>query len=70
VDDGKLETERLIITNYHENDWQDMYEYFSDSKVLEYEPYLPYSEEQCKVACKKRDEGESFYAVCLKEQIK
>jgi RimJ/RimL family protein N-acetyltransferase len=66
----KLETERLIIRNYHENDWQDMYEYFSDAKVLEFEPYLPFSEEECKVTCKKRAEGENFYAVCLKETNK
>lgn len=66
----KIETERLVVRNFHEYDWQDMYEYFSDPNVLEFEPYLPLSEEECKTECNKRAKGENFYAVCLKETNK
>ena len=67
---NRIETQRLVIRNFQEVDWQDMYEYFSDPKVLEFEPYLPFSEDKCKEECKKRAEGENFYAVCLKETNK
>ena len=34
-----LETERLILRRYREDDLQDLYEYLSDETVVKYEPY-------------------------------
>ena len=36
-----METERLILRRFEEADLDDLYTYLSDSKTLEYEPYLP-----------------------------
>lgn len=36
-----METERLILRRFKEADLDDLYTYLSDSKTLEYEPYLP-----------------------------
>lgn len=65
-----IETERLYIRNFHEEDWKDMYEYFSDSKTLEFEPYEPFTVEQCKAECINRAKGNNFYGVCLKKTNK
>ncbi len=35
------ETERLILRRYQKEDLQDLFEYLSDKKVVEYEPYKP-----------------------------
>lgn len=35
------ETERLILRRYKKDDLQDLFEYLSDMKVVEYEPYKP-----------------------------
>lgn len=37
------ETDRLILRRYRTSDLQDLYEYLSNPKVLEYEPYKPMS---------------------------
>lgn len=37
----KIETERLILRPYREEDLQDLYEYLSDEEVVRFEPYLP-----------------------------
>ena len=34
-----LETERLILRRYREEDLQDLYEYGSDETVVKYKPY-------------------------------
>ena len=36
-----LETERLILRRYREEDLQDLYEYLSHEDVVKYEPYRP-----------------------------
>ena len=33
------ETERLILRRYEDEDLQDLYEYLSNPKVVDYEPY-------------------------------
>ena len=43
-----LETERLILRRYTENDLQDLYEYLSDPQVVAYEPYQPMTIEEVK----------------------
>lgn len=42
----KLSTERLIIRRFCENDGADLYEYFSNPKVLEFEPFMPFTKEE------------------------
>ena len=42
------ETERLILRRYRVEDLQDLYEYLSNPKVVEYEPYKPMSLEEVK----------------------
>ncbi len=44
----KLNTERLIIRRFEENDWQDLYEYLSDDEVVKFEPYEAFNQEQAK----------------------
>ena len=43
-----LETERLIIRNYMETDFLDVYEYFSNEEVACFEDFDPMSEEDVK----------------------
>lgn len=66
----KIITERLIIRNFKQIDWNDLYEYLSDKEVVEYEPYEVYSKEQAKEEAIKRSNKDEFYAVCLKENEK
>ena len=42
------ETERLIMRRYKNEDLQDLFEYLSDPKVVEFEPYKPMSLEETK----------------------
>ena len=65
-----LETERLIIRKFEENDWQDLYEYLSDEAVVKYEPYDVLGEEECKLWAICRSQDTAFWAVCLKENNK
>ena len=43
-----IETERLIIRKFRPDDFTELYEYLSDSNVVRYEPYEPYTWEQTK----------------------
>ena len=61
-----IATERLIIRRFRENDWKDLHECFSDERVLEFEPYKPFSEDACKEEAIRRTTDSSFWAVCLK----
>ena len=38
-----IETDRLLLRNFIEDDFDDLYEYLSDSEVVAYEPYKPMS---------------------------
>ena len=44
-----LETERLILRNYHPSDFKDIFAYFSNEEVSRYEDFYPMSEEQVQV---------------------
>ena len=35
------QTERLILRRYRESDLQDLYEYLSNPRVVEFEPHKP-----------------------------
>lgn len=65
-----IETNRLIIRKFHEDDWKDLYEYLSDEEVVFFEPYGVYTEKACKEEAISRANNESFWAVCIKENGK
>lgn len=65
-----LETERLILRRYTENDLQDLYEYLSDPQVVAYEPYQPMTIEEVKDNLKWRISTDEMIAVELKENGK
>jgi RimJ/RimL family protein N-acetyltransferase len=62
----ELVTERLTIRRFSENDGEDLYEYFSNPKVLEFEPYKPFTKEQANAEAKRRESDDRFLAVSLK----
>ena len=66
----RIETERLTIRRFKEEDWEDLYEYLSDEEVVRYEPYQVFSIEAAKREAKSRAESPGFLAVCLKENQK
>lgn len=43
-----METERLILRRYNENDLNDLYEYLSDPEVVRFEPNKPLNLEEAK----------------------
>jgi len=66
----KLNTERLIIRRFEENDWRDLYEYLSDDEVVKFEPYEAFNQKQAKEETNYRITDDAFYAVCLKDSGK
>ena len=42
----KIETDRLLLRNYKESDFEDIFKYFSDEEVSRFEDFYPMSEEQ------------------------
>lgn len=43
-----METGRLILRRYVTSDFQDLYEYLSDSEVVKFEPYKPMAQVEVK----------------------
>jgi [ribosomal protein S5]-alanine N-acetyltransferase len=66
----ELTTQRLLIRRFTKNDWKDLWEYLSDERVVHYEPYEVFNEEQCKQEAIQRSKNEAFLAVCLRESGK
>lgn len=64
------ETERLILRRYKKEDLQDLFEYLSDAKVVEYEPYKPMTFSEAKENLEWRIETEEMIAVELKDSRK
>lgn len=64
------ETERLILRRYNDDDLQDLYEYLSNPKVVEYEPYKVMNMDEVKKILDYRISSEEFLAVELKENNK
>ena len=62
-----METERLIIRRFCPDDWQDLYEYLSEEKVVEFEPYSVFNKEEAVKEAERRTHEDSFWAVCLRE---
>ena len=65
-----METKRLIIRMFTANDWEDLYEYLSQSDVVKFEPYDVFSKEEAKKEAVARSKNDAFWAVCLKETNK
>ena len=42
----KIETDRLLLRNYKESDFEDIFKYFSDEEVSRFEDFYPMSEKQ------------------------
>ena len=61
------DTERLILRRYKEKDLQDLYEYLSNPKVVEFEPYKPMTLEEVKGNLEWRISTDEMIAVELKE---
>ena len=64
------EKERLILRKYAESDLEDLYEYLSNPKVVEFEPYQPMTFEEVKQELKERIASNEMIAVELKENHK
>lgn len=67
---GILKTERLILRKFTGDDWKDLHEYLSQVKVVMYEPYNIFSEEESKKEAINRSQNDAFWAVCLRETNK
>ena len=62
----ELVTERLVIRRFFETDGEDLFEYFSNPKVLEFEPFKPFTKQEAFEETKRRVNDQRFLAVCLK----
>ena len=60
------ETQRLILRRYRESDLMDLYEYLSDPKVVEHEPYRPMTLNEVRENLTWRISTEEMAAVELK----
>jgi len=65
----ELRTQRLIIRRFRTDDWQDLYEYLSDSEVVFFEPYPPFTPDEAKTEAKNRAESDAFLAVELNGKV-
>lgn len=64
------ETERLILRRYKKEDLQDLFEYLSDAKVVEYEPYKPMTFSEAEENLEWRIGTDEMIAVELKDSRK
>lgn len=64
------ETERLILRRYTESDLNDLYEYLSNPKVVEHEPYKPMTLEEVRGNLEWRISTDEMIAVELKSNHK
>ena len=64
-----LKTKRLLIRNFIENDYHDLYEYLSDKETYNFEPGEPITIKTAKNICSKRSKKNRFLAVQLKNKV-
>lgn len=62
-----METKRLLLRKFNENDWLDLYEYLSDEDVVKFEPYDIFTVDACKQEAIRRSNDDSFWVVCVKD---
>lgn len=65
-----LNTERLVIRPFQEDDYKDLHEYLSLEETYRYEPGEPISLEEAKKITSERAGGTDFWAVTLKDDSK
>lgn len=65
-----METGRLILRRYDTSDFQDLYEYLSDSEVAKFEPYKPMTRAEVKENLEWRISTDEMIAVEVKENHK
>ena len=63
-----LETERLILRNYRAEDFDDVYAYFNNAEVAEYEDFYPMSEGEVREMISGWSGKDSRLVAQLKEQ--
>ncbi len=61
-----IETDRLILRRYCEEDLQDLYEYLSDETAVRFEPYRPMDMNEVKDALDRKITSGEMIAVELK----
>lgn len=61
-----IETERLFIRYFEEEDGSDLFEYLSKEDVVRYEPYGTYLYDEAILEAKRRVDDRNYYAVVLK----
>ena len=64
-----IKTKRLLIRNFLEHDYNDLYEYLSDKETYKYEPGEPTTIEVAKNLCKERAKNNKYLAVLLKNKV-
>jgi RimJ/RimL family protein N-acetyltransferase len=64
-----IKTKRLLIRNFMEDDYNDLYEYLSDKETYKFEPGKPITIEAAKNLCKERAKNNKFLAVQLKKKV-
>jgi RimJ/RimL family protein N-acetyltransferase len=62
-------TKRLLIRNFTEDDYNDLYEYLSDKETYKFEPGEPVTIEAAKNLCNERSKDNKFLAVQLKNKV-
>jgi RimJ/RimL family protein N-acetyltransferase len=65
-----INTPRLVIRQFQETDYEDLFEYLSDPAIYLFEPGEPITLDQAKELAKKRSQGTIFWAVVLKNTQK
>jgi RimJ/RimL family protein N-acetyltransferase len=67
--DISIKTRRLLIRNFMEDDYSDLYEYLSDKETYQFEPGEPITVEVAKKLCNERSKDNNFLAVQLKNKV-
>ncbi len=62
-----IETQRLLIRKFLPTDFTALYEYLSDSMVVRFEPYEPYTLAETKREAEFRSNSDEYFAVTFRE---
>lgn len=62
-----LETNRLMIRHYYENDYQDAYEMLNDEEILKYNCLEKQTLDEVKFICKRFVDNQNEWVIVLKE---
>jgi ribosomal-protein-alanine N-acetyltransferase len=63
---GMINTSRLLIRQFQEQDYTSLFEYLSNPSIYRFEPGEPISLEKAKELASERAQGNDFWAVILK----